>query len=66
MDAQAGKLMTADVARARIKEGRGRYIKMLPDDFVPTTKQLATGKIRRNDPCPCGSGKKFKKCCRVD
>ena len=19
--------------------------------------------IRRNDPCPCGSGKKFKKCC---
>jgi len=20
-------------------------------------------KIRRNDPCPCGSGKKAKKCC---
>lgn len=20
-------------------------------------------KIRRNDPCPCGSGKKYKKCC---
>ncbi|MDY6868829.1 MAG: SEC-C metal-binding domain-containing protein [Chloroflexota bacterium] len=20
-------------------------------------------KISRNDPCPCGSGKKFKKCC---
>lgn len=20
-------------------------------------------KVRRNDPCPCGSGKKFKKCC---
>ena len=20
-------------------------------------------KIKRNDPCPCGSGKKFKKCC---
>lgn len=20
-------------------------------------------KIARNDPCPCGSGKKFKKCC---
>ncbi|MDT1878169.1 hypothetical protein FPK46_29200, partial [Acinetobacter baumannii] len=19
--------------------------------------------IGRNDPCPCGSGKKFKKCC---
>ncbi len=20
-------------------------------------------KVGRNDPCPCGSGKKFKKCC---
>ena len=20
-------------------------------------------KVRRNEPCPCGSGKKFKKCC---
>lgn len=22
-------------------------------------------KVGRNDPCPCGSGKKFKKCCGV-
>ena len=22
-------------------------------------------KIGRNEPCPCGSGKKFKKCCRL-
>lgn len=22
-----------------------------------------TQKIGRNDPCPCGSGKKYKKCC---
>ena len=21
------------------------------------------GKVARNDPCPCGSGKKYKKCC---
>jgi len=21
------------------------------------------GKVNRNDPCPCGSGKKYKKCC---
>jgi uncharacterized protein len=21
------------------------------------------GKVGRNDPCPCGSGKKFKRCC---
>ena len=23
----------------------------------------ADGKPKRNDPCPCGSGKKYKKCC---
>lgn len=23
----------------------------------------AAGPVRRNDPCPCGSGKKFKNCC---
>ena len=22
--------------------------------------------IGRNDPCPCGSGKKYKKCCRIN
>lgn len=22
-----------------------------------------TGRVNRNDPCPCGSGKKYKKCC---
>ena len=25
--------------------------------------QIDISKIGRNDPCPCGSGKKFKKCC---
>jgi len=23
-------------------------------------------KVGRNDPCPCGSGKKYKKCCGVN
>jgi len=27
------------------------------------TNRLATTKPGRNDPCPCGSGKKYKKCC---
>ena len=25
----------------------------------------AAPRIGRNDPCPCGSGKKFKKCCEA-
>lgn len=24
---------------------------------------VAKPKTKRNDPCPCGSGKKYKKCC---
>jgi hypothetical protein len=24
---------------------------------------MSAATIGRNDPCPCGSGKKFKKCC---
>ncbi|MFT5084150.1 MAG: mRNA-degrading endonuclease RelE of RelBE toxin-antitoxin system [Lentisphaeria bacterium] len=27
------------------------------------TLRRVTDKIHRNDPCPCGSGKKYKKCC---
>lgn len=27
-------------------------------------KPLTVKKVGRNDPCPCGSGKKFKHCCR--
>jgi uncharacterized protein len=23
-------------------------------------------KVGRNDPCPCGSGKKYKKCCGLN
>lgn len=30
---------------------------------VATSFQRENPKIGRNDPCPCGSGKKFKKCC---
>ncbi len=26
-------------------------------------KKTTAGEINRNDPCPCGSGKKYKKCC---
>ena len=38
-------------------DGRWYYL-----DGVETPVQ-AGPKVGRNDPCPCGSGKKFKKCC---
>jgi uncharacterized protein len=29
----------------------------------PAKRTQAHSRMRRNDPCPCGSGKKYKKCC---
>jgi uncharacterized protein YecA (UPF0149 family) len=34
------------------------------DETLPFRRSDA--KVGRNDPCPCGSGKKFKKCCGSD
>lgn len=35
----------------------------IPDDICNGSFMLPVKKPRRNEPCPCGSGKKFKKCC---
>ena len=32
---------------------------------APTTIRRTGQKVGRNDPCPCGSGKKYKKCCGI-
>jgi preprotein translocase subunit SecA len=50
-------------ARRRVVEGRGG------GEAAPSTAAVKGGTVRggpkvgRNDPCPCGSGKKYKKCC---
>ena len=33
------------------------------DDARVRTVRREMPKVGRNEPCPCGSGKKFKKCC---
>jgi len=33
------------------------------EEQVTSSQRRQDGKIGRNDPCPCGSGKKYKKCC---
>ena len=40
-----------------------------PDNAVkpkPKTNKPETAKVGRNDPCPCGSGKKYKNCCGLN
>ena len=34
-----------------------------PPPYIAPQPYVAPPKIGRNDPCPCGSGKKYKKCC---
>lgn len=36
---------------------------LMREDRKTTLKAMETGKAGRNDLCPCGSGKKYKRCC---
>lgn len=45
-------ILPADVRKALYKEQK-----------MSTTVINTQPKVGRNDPCPCGSGKKYKKCC---
>jgi SEC-C motif-containing protein len=49
-----------ELASFRIHEGRWMYVDGIMN---PRPPQRTADKVGRNDPCPCGSGKKFKKCC---
>ena len=40
-----------------------KQTKQLPTNWTPPVPYVAAAKVGRNEPCSCGSGKKFKKCC---
>jgi preprotein translocase subunit SecA len=48
------------VRREAIRSAPKQSLKPSP---APAVAVKAGGKVGRNEPCPCGSGKKFKKCC---
>lgn len=50
------------LARERLLEVTAPITDAVEQRTVPLAKAKAAG-VGRNDPCPCGSGKKFKKCC---
>jgi uncharacterized protein len=46
-----------------------RLANCAPAPDVPTQHSsfaAPSSKVGRNDPCPCGSGKKYKKCCGLN
>jgi hypothetical protein len=69
IDSQAGGLSM--VEETGIKEALNTRAERYDLDpvFGPEGETLVDepvvvpAKVGRNDPCPCGSGKKFKKCC---
>ncbi|HSV29430.1 MAG TPA: YchJ family metal-binding protein, partial [Candidatus Omnitrophota bacterium] len=49
-----------ELATFRKEDGRWLYV---DGEVNPKTAPRQVAKVGRNDPCPCGSGQKYKKCC---
>lgn len=58
MDVRTGEVLPAGEVYQRLLQdpSEARF-------YTPVPNQPRRKKTGRNEPCPCGSGKKFKKCC---
>lgn len=58
---EKGKVRTLhEISQFQKVDGKWTYV----DGQMPKPETIRIDKkVGRNDPCPCGSGKKFKKCC---
>jgi hypothetical protein len=69
--ALCGAFLEEMEAQGRLAGGRtlGLYVAALREAYLDAAAGRAPSltrpapKVGRNDPCPCGSGRKFKKCC---
>ena len=52
-----------EIAAFKKVDGDWKYV---AGNIVTTTVKREGRKIGRNEPCPCGSGKKYKNCCGRD
>ena len=50
-----------EIAKFEKTDGEWLYDGMVETHEEPFRREAP--KVGRNDPCPCGSGKKYKKCC---
>lgn len=51
------------VNRARAQERQANEVQAAMENAMKVPVKREAPKVGRNDPCPCGSGKKYKKCC---
>mgnify|MGYP000021932147 CR=1 FL=1 len=61
-ESKLGKVTEKDHLNSIIKEREDLCRQLFESETSETVKRDGE-KIGRNDPCPCGSGKKYKKCC---
>lgn len=52
-----------EISRFKKQGGRWFYLDGRPGGQTEAPKPAAGPKVGRNEPCPCGSGKKYKRCC---
>lgn len=52
-----------ELTTARDQEMNTLHENLTRGSATPKTKKRSEDKVGRNAPCPCGSGKKYKKCC---
>jgi preprotein translocase subunit SecA len=52
-----------EIDEIRERSRRDYVLSRGEDVAAPATVKRVGEKVGRNDPCPCGSGKKYKKCC---
>lgn len=58
---KARTIVHHEIAEFVRQDGNWYFVDGQPPKLVQSIRQGP--KIGRNDPCPCGSGKKYKKCC---
>ena len=65
MNTDDGRIYTLDEIKRMQNEDQELPAKFKLMEIDPTPQQMnrKPPRVGRNDPCPCGSMKKFKKCC---
>ena len=62
MDSQHLPSVAREIERKQSRQQRDLQYQTGPAQAEAPKPVRAAAKVGRNDPCPCGSGKKYKKC----
>jgi preprotein translocase subunit SecA len=62
-DREANKTFFAERSSGLAAPVPGKGAEILDDEMEEEAEEPIRERVGRNEPCPCGSGKKFKKCC---